>query len=125
MWPAIYYTASRFANSGAAPLSPTFDWVNRVPALDNGENMWAIYAVIEALESTGRKDYIALAANWEGYLSYLKKTALPVCTVLLLPGIITHTLDVLVCNALAIDFLSRLWKDMCGDRPCQSILYCQ
>jgi hypothetical protein len=25
-----------YANDGAAPLQPTWDWVNRVPALDNG-----------------------------------------------------------------------------------------
>ncbi|KAF8960660.1 putative GPI anchored protein [Flammula alnicola] len=67
-----------FAHSGATPLAPTWDWVNRVPALDNGENMWAIYAVIEALQSTGRDDYNSLASNWEGYLNYLKTTALPV-----------------------------------------------
>ncbi|TFK35374.1 hypothetical protein BDQ12DRAFT_635257 [Crucibulum laeve] len=64
-----------FAHSGSDPLAPTWDWVNRVPALDNGENIWAIYALIEALQSTGRKDYQVLASKWESYLNYLKKTA--------------------------------------------------
>ncbi|RDB22231.1 hypothetical protein Hypma_010743 [Hypsizygus marmoreus] len=64
-----------FANSGMTPLAPTWDWNNRVPALDNGENIWSIYAVIEALESTGRRDYKVLAKKWEEYLNYLKQTA--------------------------------------------------
>ncbi|KAF8178917.1 putative GPI anchored protein [Pholiota molesta] len=51
-----------FAHSGPTPLAPTWDWVNRVPALDNGENIWAIYAVIQALQSTGRSDYRYLPA---------------------------------------------------------------
>ncbi|KAF8576240.1 putative GPI anchored protein [Ramaria rubella] len=63
-----------YANSGATPLAPTWDWVNRVPALDNGENIWAIYAVIEALEATGRKEYQSLANDWQNYLDYLKTT---------------------------------------------------
>lgn len=65
----------RFAHSESTSLSPTWDWVNRVPALDNGENIWGIYAVIEALESVGRKDYKVLASKWDIYLDYLKNTA--------------------------------------------------
>jgi len=65
----------RFAHSGDAPLAPTWDWVNRVPALDNGENIWAIYATIQALSATGRRDYLNLAAKWQGYIDYLMKTA--------------------------------------------------
>jgi hypothetical protein len=64
----------RFAHANDAPLAPTWDWVNRVPALDNGENIWGIYAVISALESSGRHDYQALANKWQGYLDYLKTT---------------------------------------------------
>ncbi|KAF8997584.1 hypothetical protein BDQ17DRAFT_1363055 [Cyathus striatus] len=64
-----------FAHQGAAPLAPTWDWVNRVPGLDNGENIWAIYAVIEALDSLKRVEYQQLAQSWSSYLNYLKKTA--------------------------------------------------
>ncbi|KIJ34150.1 hypothetical protein M422DRAFT_182470 [Sphaerobolus stellatus SS14] len=64
-----------FAHSGNTPLAPTWDWVNRVPALDNGENIWAIYAVVQALETVGRLRYQALATKWQGYLDYLKSTA--------------------------------------------------
>ncbi|KAF8499481.1 putative GPI anchored protein [Hysterangium stoloniferum] len=67
-----------FAHNGSAPLAPTWDWVNRVPGLDNGENIWAISAVIEALELTGRKNYQQLANNWQTYLDFLKTTALKI-----------------------------------------------
>lgn len=64
----------RYANAGDTPLAPTWDWVNRVPGLDNGENIWAIYGLIEALESTQRPDYISLAIQWQSYIDYLKST---------------------------------------------------
>ncbi|EKM82123.1 hypothetical protein AGABI1DRAFT_55288, partial [Agaricus bisporus var. burnettii JB137-S8] len=64
-----------FAHTESTILTPTFDWVNRVPALDNGENIWAIYATIEALLKVGNKKYDALAHNWQSYLDYLKTTA--------------------------------------------------
>ncbi|KXN83534.1 hypothetical protein AN958_01243 [Leucoagaricus sp. SymC.cos] len=64
-----------FAHSEFTPLIPTWDWNNRVPALDNGENIWGIYATIEALQNVGKKEYTDLAAKWEGYLDYLKITA--------------------------------------------------
>ena len=67
-------TAPRFAHSGETPVAPTWDWVNRVPALDNGENIWAIYSVIQALQSTRRADYQTLANDWQTYLDYLKTT---------------------------------------------------
>ncbi|PPQ71558.1 hypothetical protein CVT24_006439 [Panaeolus cyanescens] len=64
-----------FAHTEFQELSPTWDWVNRVPALDNGENIWAIYGLIEALQTVKRPQYTALAAKWQGYLSYLATTA--------------------------------------------------
>ncbi|KAJ3568519.1 hypothetical protein NP233_g5665 [Leucocoprinus birnbaumii] len=64
-----------FAHSEFTPLTPTWDWNNRVPALDNGENIWGIYATIEALQRVGKKRYTDLANKWEGYLNYLKTTA--------------------------------------------------
>lgn len=65
----------RFAHTEFTPLTPTWDWNNRVPALDNGENIWAIYAAVEALQKVGKKDFQTLAGHWEGYLNYLKSTA--------------------------------------------------
>jgi hypothetical protein len=38
------------------------------------ELIWAIYAAIEAMESTNDKSYHALAAGWTEYLDYLKTT---------------------------------------------------
>ncbi|KAF8155411.1 putative GPI anchored protein [Crassisporium funariophilum] len=63
-----------FAHTEFQTLAPTWDWVNRVPALDNGENMWAIYALIEALQSVKGNKYTELASKWQGYLSYLSTT---------------------------------------------------
>jgi hypothetical protein len=71
----IYFLDTRFAHTESTTLAPTWDWVNRVPALDNGENIWAIYATIEALRDVGKKEYIAMAENWQSYLDYLKITA--------------------------------------------------
>ncbi|KAL0954731.1 hypothetical protein HGRIS_003684 [Hohenbuehelia grisea] len=64
-----------FANDGSTPLAPTWDWVNRVPALDNGEYIWAIYGAIEALNSRSDLQSRRLAAGWQGYLDYIKTTA--------------------------------------------------
>lgn len=35
-------------NSGV--VSPTPDWEDRVPSLDNGEWVWGLYAVVQALD---------------------------------------------------------------------------
>lgn len=64
-----------FAHTEFTPLTPTWDWNNRVPALDNGENIWGIYATIEALQGVGKKEYSDLASEWERYFDYLKTTA--------------------------------------------------
>ena len=64
-----------FLQNGTAPLTPTADWNNRVPALDNGENVWAIYGLVQALLDSGNEAYVQLAKGWQGYLDYVKTTA--------------------------------------------------
>ncbi|KDQ24590.1 hypothetical protein PLEOSDRAFT_1078667 [Pleurotus ostreatus PC15] len=59
---------------GDVPLQPTWDWVNRVPALDNGEFIWAIYSAIEALNARGDHQSRTLASGWQTYLNYVKTT---------------------------------------------------
>ena len=60
-------------------IRPTQDWVNRVPALDNGELLWAAYAVVEALQSCPWADHddkvTSLAEGWQQWLDYAKSTA--------------------------------------------------
>ncbi|OIW24776.1 putative GPI anchored protein [Coniochaeta ligniaria NRRL 30616] len=56
-------------------LSPTWDWVNRVPALDNGELLWAVYGMIQALENSSDQSYRKLAQGWSKWLDYTKSTA--------------------------------------------------
>ncbi|CAG8058267.1 unnamed protein product [Penicillium salamii] len=56
-------------------LIPTPDWDNRVPGLDNGELLWAVYGFIQALENTGNKSYLELAQKWQTWLDYTKTTA--------------------------------------------------
>lgn len=62
-----------FLQNGTQPLNSTTDWYNRVPALDNGENIWAIYAFIEALRMSGQNQ--TLQDGWQAYLNNLKTTA--------------------------------------------------
>lgn len=54
-------------------LNSTVDWYNRIPATDNGINVWAIYAFVEALQLSGRN--ATLQAGWQTYLNGLKRTA--------------------------------------------------
>ncbi|KAG6000269.1 hypothetical protein E4U21_005630 [Claviceps maximensis] len=71
-------------------LSPTWDWNNRVPALDNGlakdiddlfylrnisELVWAVYACIHALEQSRDPLSKNLAREWQNWLDYVKTTA--------------------------------------------------
>ncbi|KAG5950484.1 hypothetical protein E4U53_004966, partial [Claviceps sorghi] len=56
-------------------LSPTWDWNNRVPALDNGELVWAVYACIHALEQSRNLLNKSLAQDWQRWLDYVKTTA--------------------------------------------------
>ncbi|KAJ5402663.1 uncharacterized protein N7487_008559 [Penicillium crustosum] len=56
-------------------MTPMSDWVNRVPGLDNGELVWAVYGFIQALENTGDKRYQELAQKWQVWMDYTKTTA--------------------------------------------------
>ncbi|KAG6040848.1 hypothetical protein E4U41_006890 [Claviceps citrina] len=56
-------------------LSPTWDWKNRVPALDNGELVWAVYACIHALQQSRDPAKQSLANDWQKWLDYVKTTA--------------------------------------------------
>ncbi|POR36978.1 Uncharacterized protein TPAR_02821 [Tolypocladium paradoxum] len=59
-------------------VEPTPDWVNRVPALDNGELLWAVYACIQALQKTCKPSSVNLAKGWQQWFDYAKSTAVPV-----------------------------------------------
>ncbi|KAF2191459.1 putative GPI anchored protein [Zopfia rhizophila CBS 207.26] len=61
--------------SNETDIRPTSDWVNRVPALDNGELLWAVYGVIEALDSSENSKYQRLAKQWQVWLDYAKHTS--------------------------------------------------
>ncbi|KAH6713228.1 putative GPI anchored protein [Leptodontidium sp. MPI-SDFR-AT-0119] len=55
-------------------ITPTPDWVNRVPALDNGELIWAVYGLIQVLETSNDPEYRKLAKSWQSWLDYTKST---------------------------------------------------
>lgn len=62
-------------NNTYKKLAPTDDWVNRVPGLDNGELIWAVYAAVQALESSSKANYQSLATKWQAWLDYTKQNA--------------------------------------------------
>lgn len=64
-----------YIQNGSEPLTPTWDWINRVPALDNGENLWAIFAVVQVLRASNVASYRELGKEWQAYLDYTKTTA--------------------------------------------------
>lgn len=61
--------------SNETKIQPTSDWVNRVPALDNGELIWAVYAVIQALNQSNTIEWHQLAQGWQKWLDYTKENA--------------------------------------------------
>ncbi|EAW07211.1 endo-beta-1,2-glucanase [Aspergillus clavatus NRRL 1] len=61
--------------STSKDITPTSDWNNRVPALDNGELFWAVYGFIQALENTGSPAHAKLASRWQNWMDYTKTTA--------------------------------------------------
>lgn len=62
-------------NNTFATLKPTDDWVDRLPALDNGELVWAVYAAVQALSSNRNPHYRRLASQWQSWLEYNQKHA--------------------------------------------------
>jgi hypothetical protein len=61
--------------SNETEIQPTSDWVNRVPALDNGELIWAVYAAIQALNQSNALEWGQLAQGWQKWLDYTKENA--------------------------------------------------
>ncbi|KAF2244423.1 putative GPI anchored protein [Trematosphaeria pertusa] len=61
--------------SNETDIRPTLDWVNRVPALDNGELLWAVYGAVQALERSNQSEFTDLARGWQAWLDYTKTTA--------------------------------------------------
>ncbi|MCM8760916.1 MAG: hypothetical protein NC933_02095 [Candidatus Omnitrophica bacterium] len=53
-------------------IEPTSDWVERLPALDNGEWVWSLYAAYHALQQIGE---VELAARYKAYFEMLAKNA--------------------------------------------------
>ncbi len=51
-------------------MSPTVDWADRVPSLDNGQLAWSIYRAVDALERSGHGE---LAAQYRAQLALMKK----------------------------------------------------
>lgn len=60
-------------------IRPTSDFVNRVPALDNGELIWAVYALVHVLHQSNVSEFRQLGDSWEMWLNYTKETAAQVC----------------------------------------------
>lgn len=60
-------------------IRPTSDWVNRVPALDNGELLWAVYGLVHVLHQSWRPEFRQLGDAWEGWLDYAKRNSARVC----------------------------------------------
>ncbi|KAF7552641.1 hypothetical protein G7Z17_g4164 [Cylindrodendrum hubeiense] len=56
-------------------VRPTDDWVNRVPGLDNGELIWAVYGCVEALRTQHKSKFTKIANGWQDWLDYVASTA--------------------------------------------------
>ena len=62
-------------NNTFAVIEPTSDWVNRVPGLDNGELLWAVYGAVQVLESSSKAKLRSLGKQWQAWLDYTKANA--------------------------------------------------
>ena len=62
-------------NNTFAVIEPTSDWVNRVPGLDNGELLWAVYGAVQVLESSSKPKCQKLGQQWQAWLDYTKVNA--------------------------------------------------
>uniref|UniRef100_A0A0D2YAC5 Endo-beta-1,2-glucanase SGL domain-containing protein n=1 Tax=Fusarium oxysporum (strain Fo5176) TaxID=660025 RepID=A0A0D2YAC5_FUSOF len=56
-------------------ISPQDGWDDRVPGLDNGELIWAVYASIEALQKQSNPKFHKIADGWQAWLNYVASTA--------------------------------------------------
>ena len=65
------------AFDGLGNMTPTWDWVNRVPSLDNGELFWAAFALEHVLREKHPNE-TSLADSWRGVWKNMTDTALAV-----------------------------------------------
>ncbi|EWG53954.1 hypothetical protein FVEG_12278 [Fusarium verticillioides 7600] len=56
-------------------ISPQDGWDDRVPGLDNGELIWAVYACIEALQKQSNHKFHKIADGWQTWFNYVASTA--------------------------------------------------
>mmetsp|Transcript_19047 Transcript_19047/g.21211 ORF Transcript_19047/g.21211 Transcript_19047/m.21211 type:complete len:519 (+) Transcript_19047:48-1604(+) len=52
-------------------------WTDRVPALDNGEMIWGMYALYNVLQDSENGEYKNLGAAYKKYFDYMAQTAKP------------------------------------------------
>jgi hypothetical protein len=60
--------------SNETDIRPSADWVNRIPALDNGELLWSVYAAVSAMEDSKNSHWNDLIDGWNDWLDYTKST---------------------------------------------------
>src|SRR5207244_3940193 len=56
-------------------MKPTWDWEDRVPALDNGQLAWSLFLAASILKEEG---FAELSRRYEAYWKRLAKNAVPV-----------------------------------------------
>jgi hypothetical protein len=71
--------------SNETDIRPSADWVNRIPALDNGELLWSVYAAVSAMENSKNSHWDDLIAGWNDWLDYTKSTVKEVSRTTSLP----------------------------------------
>lgn len=64
-----------FTTNATPSVAPTWDWVNRVPALDNGELIWAVYGAVSVLSGSSNSQFQSLGAKWQDWLDWTAKNA--------------------------------------------------
>mmetsp|Transcript_67977 Transcript_67977/g.126958 ORF Transcript_67977/g.126958 Transcript_67977/m.126958 type:complete len:558 (-) Transcript_67977:36-1709(-) len=66
----------RDSNDEPADPTPTPDWTDRVPALDNGQLAWAVHAVVHVLSARASNGTdAALHHRWDSYLQKLRRSS--------------------------------------------------
>lgn len=66
-----------FALNDDGTVTPTWDWINRVPSLDNGEYFWAVYGLVGVLE-TKYPTSVDLRLKWNDLLNKMVENAIPI-----------------------------------------------
>lgn len=67
-----------FANTSTAQTTPAWNWKNRVPALDNGEWFWAVFAVAHVLRTRYNATHAALATRYDAVWQRMVQHGMPV-----------------------------------------------